>query len=69
VIDFQMQQINGLDVLKELRSRGVEVPVIIITAHDEPAVRASCMAAGASAYLTKPIDEMVLRRAISEAIH
>jgi len=69
VLDFQMQQINGLDVLKELRLRGVEVPVIIITAHDEAIVRANCLAAGASAYLCKPIDEVVLRRAITDALH
>jgi CheY-like chemotaxis protein len=58
-----------LDVLRELRLRGLGVPVIIITAHDEAIVRANCLAAGASAYLCKPIDEVVLRRAISEAIH
>jgi FixJ family two-component response regulator len=69
VLDFQMPQINGLDVLKQLRLRGVEIPVIIITAHDEAIVRANCLAAGACAYLCKPIDEVVLRRAISEAIH
>ena len=69
VLDFQMPQVNGLDVLRELRLRGLGVPVIIITAHDEAIVRADCLAAGASAYLCKPIDEVVLRRAISEAIH
>jgi FixJ family two-component response regulator len=69
VLDFQMPQINGLEVLKELRSRGVALPVIVITAHDEPVVRANCLAAGASAYLCKPIDEVVLRRAITDAIH
>lgn len=69
VLDFQMPQVNGLDVLKELRLRGVSVPVIVITAHDEPIVRANCLAAGASAYLCKPIDEVVLRRAIADAIH
>jgi CheY-like chemotaxis protein len=68
VLDFQMPQVNGLDVLKDLRARHVGVPVVIITAHDEPIVRANCLAAGASAYLCKPIDEVVLRRAIAEAI-
>jgi FixJ family two-component response regulator len=69
VLDLQMPEINGLELLKELRARGLSVPVIIITAHDEPTVRASCLAAGASKYLCKPIDEVVLRRAITEAIH
>lgn len=68
VLDFQMPKFNGLDVLRELRLKGVTVPAIIITAHDEPIVRANCLAAGASAYLCKPIDEMVLRQAIADAI-
>jgi FixJ family two-component response regulator len=68
VLDFQMPKFNGLDVLRELRLKGVRVPAIIITAHDEPIVRANCLAAGASAYLCKPIDEMVLRQAIADAI-
>jgi FixJ family two-component response regulator len=68
VLDFQMPQVSGLDVLKDLRARSVDIPVVIITAHDEPIVRANCLAAGASAYLCKPIDEVVLRRAIVDAI-
>lgn len=68
VLDFQMPQISGLDVLKDLRARSVDIPVVIITAHDEPIVRANCLAAGASAYLCKPIDEVVLRKAIGDAI-
>jgi FixJ family two-component response regulator len=66
VLDYQMPLLNGLNLLKNLRSLGI--PVVMITAHDEAIVRANCMAAGASAYLRKPIDEMVLRRAIVDAI-
>ena len=68
VLDLQMPDLNGVDVLKELRSRGLHLPVIIITAYDEPSVRANCLAAGASGYLSKPIDEAVLRRAIADAM-
>jgi FixJ family two-component response regulator len=68
VLDFQMPQVNGLDVLNNLRAKRVTTPVVIITAHDEPIVRANCLAAGACAYLCKPIDEVVLRRAIADAI-
>ena len=68
VLDLQMPDLNGVDVLKELRSRGLYLPVIIITAYDEPSVRANCLAAGASGYLSKPIDEAVLRQAIADAM-
>ena len=69
LLDFQMPKISGLEILKDMRHKGLDIPAIIITAHNEPQVRASCLAAGASAYLCKPIDEAILRRAIAEAIH
>jgi FixJ family two-component response regulator len=68
VLDFQMPELSGLEVLKVMRLKGLVLPVIIITAHDEPIVRTTCLAAGAAAYLSKPIDEAVLRRAIADAI-
>jgi DNA-binding response OmpR family regulator len=42
--------------------------VIIITAHDTPEARAKCLAAGASTYLCKPLDDRLLLNAISAAI-
>jgi FixJ family two-component response regulator len=68
ILDLQMPEVNGLEVLRELRVEGLHVPVIIITAHDETFTRARCLAAGASAYLDKPIDEAVLLQAIADAI-
>jgi FixJ family two-component response regulator len=68
VLDFQMPSLSGLDVLKEMRLKGLDLPVIIITAHDDPIVRANCLAAGARAYLAKPIDGSALNRAIAAAV-
>jgi DNA-binding NarL/FixJ family response regulator len=44
------------------------VPIVVITAHDEPATREQCLAAGAAAYLRKPLDERLLLNAISAAL-
>jgi CheY-like chemotaxis protein len=68
VLDLHMPDMDGLGVLRELRAREIDLPVIIITAHDEPGVRADCLAVGASAYLPKPIEGSILQRAIAEAI-
>jgi CheY-like chemotaxis protein len=57
---------DGLAVLRALRASALDLPVIVITAHDEPGVRAACLAAGANAYLSKPIDGNLLRSAIVE---
>jgi CheY-like chemotaxis protein len=68
VLDLNMPDMNGLEVLRVLRANEFDLRVIVIAAHDEPAVRATCLAAGASAYLCKPIDGNVLRPAIIDAI-
>jgi FixJ family two-component response regulator len=60
VIDLHMPGLTGLDVQRELRSWGMKVPTIIITAHDEADSRARCLAAGAVAYLNKPFDDKTL---------
>jgi len=68
LLDLQMPEMDGLEVLVWVRDRAPDLPVIIITAHDEPGMRANCLAGGASAYLPKPIDEAVLQQAIADAV-
>jgi FixJ family two-component response regulator len=69
VLDLQMPDMTGLDLQRHLNAlrRERPVPVIIITAHDEPGSRERCLAAGASAYLRKPVESSVLLAIISEA--
>jgi FixJ family two-component response regulator len=68
VLDLQMPEMNGLELQQQLAESGVRLPVVVITGHDEPGMRAQCMAAGASMYLRKPLDDKVLLEAISIAI-
>jgi FixJ family two-component response regulator len=68
LLDLRMSGLSGLDVQRELAAAGWKVPVIIITAHDEPARRAQCLSAGAVEYLRKPLDDEVLLLAIGKAV-
>jgi FixJ family two-component response regulator len=68
VLDLQMPGMTGLDVLQYLRHANIRVPIVIITAHDELGSPAACLAAGASAYLRKPLDADELICAIGNAI-
>jgi CheY-like chemotaxis protein len=68
LLDLHMPGINGFDVLETLRSRQSPVPVIVITAHDEPGTEARARALGARAYLKKPVDRDTLLAAIAVAI-
>ena len=64
VLDLHMPGVTGLDVLHYLAEQGPPIPTIVITAHDEPESRTQCIAAGAIAYLSKPLDESALLEVI-----
>jgi two-component system, OmpR family, response regulator len=63
VIDIGLPDADGRDVCQALRSRGVEVPVLFLTARDTGADRISGFGAGGDDYLTKPFQfaELVAR--------
>ena len=54
ILDLNMAEMNGFDVLSELRGRGAGVPVIIVTAHADAGTRSRAAAGGALAVLEKP---------------
>jgi two-component system response regulator QseB len=53
LLDLGLPDMDGLDVLRRLRARGLSVPVIIYTAH--AAERDEAMRLGAAAFLVKPL--------------
>jgi FixJ family two-component response regulator len=67
ILDLQMPEMSGLEVLKALVSRGIEIPTIIITSNSDPAMRERCMSDGAVAYLSKPVHREDLFKAIDAA--
>jgi len=58
LLDMKMPRLDGFGVLEALRRRltGRSVPVIVVTAKDDPATEARCIELGAEDYLTKPIQ-------------
>jgi len=56
VLDLNMPDMHGLEVLGFVRSRSKyrQVPVIILTTRGDDASRAAALEAGATAYMTKP---------------
>jgi len=63
LLDLNLPDGRGLDLLKSLRQRGNPVPVIITTAQDQVAIRIEGLNSGADDYLVKPfdLDEMSAR--------
>jgi two-component system response regulator QseB len=56
LLDLGLPKKDGLDVLRRLRGRGSDVPVLIVTARDAVADRVAGLDAGADDYLVKPFD-------------
>ncbi|MDH4050571.1 MAG: response regulator transcription factor [Rubrivivax sp.] len=63
LLDLGLPQLDGLDVLRALRGRGNETPVIVLTARDALASRVAGLDAGADDYLVKPfeLEELLAR--------
>lgn len=68
VLDLQLPGLNGLDLQKRLAEAGLEIPIVFLTGHGNIPASVRAMKAGAVEFLTKPIDEQDLFRAIQEAI-
>ena len=54
ILDIMMPKKNGLEVVRELRERGIPTPVLLLTARAEIDQRIEGLDAGADDYLTKP---------------
>lgn len=67
IVDIHLGGMSGLDLAGELARRGIDVPVVFITAHDDPPTRGRALRFGAFAYLPKPFDDGPLLAAIRKA--
>ena len=67
VLDVRLDGMSGLDLQERLAAEQHRFPVIVITAHDDPATRLRVQQAGAAAYLAKPFDGATLLAAVAGA--
>jgi YesN/AraC family two-component response regulator len=58
VTDINMPIMNGLDMIKEIRNRGIKIPIIIMSAHTEIDYFNKAKELGIDNYLLKPFDFM-----------
>lgn len=64
VADMTLPGMSGLQLKQLLDSSRVDLPLILLTAHDSEEVRTDARAAGAAAYFRKPVDMEALLDAI-----
>ena len=63
VLDVMMPRLDGLEVCRQLRSTGDDLPILVLTARDSVSERVSGLDAGADDYLPKPfaLEELLAR--------
>ncbi len=63
VLDIMLPEISGLDIVKQVRTAGDAVPILLLTARDSVADKVNGLETGADDYLVKPfaIQELLAR--------
>lgn len=68
LVDIRLPRTSGLELQREMKRRGLKLPVIIITGHGDVPVAVAALKAGAIDFLEKPFDSGALLAAIDEAL-
>lgn len=68
ILDMAMPGLDGLQLQKALHSKGSEMPIIFLTGHGDIPMSVLAMKRGASDFLTKPVNDVDLLKAVHAAI-
>ncbi len=68
ILDLQLPDLSGLDLQKHMAEVDLEIPIVFLTGHGDIPASVQAMKRGAIEFLTKPVEEQDLLRAIQEAI-
>jgi FixJ family two-component response regulator len=68
LLDVHLGGISGLDLQRQLRRDGSTVPVILITAFDDPRSRDQAQRLGCAAYLRKPCEAETVLAALRDVV-
>ena len=69
ILDNLMSNKTGIEVLEELKDKGIKIPTILLTADIQKTTRAKCMELGAFAFLNKPVEKEELISAVNKALN
>lgn len=68
LLELKIPGVGGIQIQRLLKARGIEIPVIFLTAHPELSIAVEAMRAGAVHFLQKPLRSNELWNAVQEAI-
>jgi two-component system chemotaxis response regulator CheY len=67
-LDLVMPRLSGLDVLRQLRARGVQTRILVISSMDVDALVREAMAAGADGFISKPFHPLEISSAVRRGL-
>lgn len=68
ITDIRMPEMNGLEMVQELKRSGVSHPVIVLTGHADVSLAVQAMKAGVVDFLEKPFEDEALLRAVRASL-
>jgi FixJ family two-component response regulator len=68
VLDVAMPELDGLELQRHLTHQGILIPIIFLTGHGDIPMSVRAIKAGATEFLTKPIDDAALIQAVRAAL-
>lgn len=68
VLDVAMPELDGLELQRRLTHQGILIPIIFLTGHGDIPMSVRAIKAGATDFLTKPVDAIALVRAVRTAL-
>jgi len=68
ITDVRMPEIDGIELLRRLRSQGIALPVIVITGHGDVPLAVEAIKAGAADFIEKPYEGELLLEAVRSAL-
>jgi FixJ family two-component response regulator len=68
ILDISMPGLDGLALQREMASRGSGLPVVFLTGHGDIPRSVQAMKGGATDFLSKPVDDEILIRAVRQAL-
>ena len=68
LLDILMPNMDGIELLREIANREIDVPVIVLTGATDEGLPAKAIEAGAAAFMTKPLEMKSLMETISKVM-